>query len=75
MIKVVVGNNVKRSTTIVDPTATLRSVLQDAGIDTSRGLTTLDGAALHAEDLDKTFADYGVTDRAYLLNVAKLDNA
>ena len=35
----------------------------------------LDGTTLKAGDLNKTFADFGVTDSCYLLAVAKADNA
>ena len=75
MIKVTVGNNVKRDTVIVEETATLRSVLEDAEIDYTRGTMHLDGASLNPGDLDKTFADFGIKDRTFLLNVVKADNA
>ena len=75
MVKVVVGNNVKRETVIVDSSTTLRTVLEDAGIDYTRGVMHLDGSSLNPGDLDKTFADFGVTEKCYLLNVVKSDNA
>lgn len=76
MIKVTVGNNVKRESVIVDANTTLRTVLEDTGIDyTSRGVLHLDGASLQPGDLDKTFADFGITDKTYLLLVTKADNA
>ncbi len=75
MIKVTVGNNLKRETVIVDSATTLRDCLEDAGVDYSRTITTLDGATLGAGDLDKTFDDFGIRDRAYLLGVVKQDNA
>ncbi len=75
MIKVVVGNNVKRETVIVDSNTTLRQVLEDAGIDYTRGVMHLDGSPLQPGDLDKTFADFGITEKCYLLNVVKADNA
>ena len=76
MIKVVVGNNVKRETVIVDANTTLRTVLEDAGVDyASRGTIHLDGATLNHGDLDKTFASLGITERCYLLQVVKADNA
>lgn len=75
MIKVVVGNNVKRETAIVDSTATLRSVLEDAGIDYTKGVMHLDGSSLAPGDLDKTFANFGITEKCFLLNVVKADNA
>ncbi len=75
MIKVVVGNNVKRETVIVEKTATLRSVLENANIDYTHGVMHLDGSTLNPGDLDKSFAALGITEKCYLLNVVKADNA
>ena len=75
MIKVVVGNNVKRETKIVNSSATLRNVLEEAGIDYTRGTVNLDGSTLAPGDLDKTFAQFGITEKCYLLQVVKADNA
>lgn len=75
MINVTVGNNLKRENRIVEDTVTLRSVLEDAGVDYTRGQTHLDGASLAPGDMSKTFKDMGVTDKCYLLNVVKADNA
>lgn len=75
MIKVTVGNNVKRKIEIVEPCATLRDVLHMAEIDYTVGMMNLDGVTLSTSDLDKTFAHFGVTEKCYLLNVVKADNA
>jgi hypothetical protein len=75
MVKVTVGNNVKRETVIVESNTKLRKVLEDAGIDYSRGTMHLDGASLNPGDLDKTFAQHGITEKCFLLNVVKADNA
>lgn len=75
MIKVTVGNNVKRQAVIIEDTTTLRTVLEDVGIDYTRGVMHLDGSSLQPGDLDKTFADFGITDKCFLLNVVKADNA
>lgn len=75
MIKVTLGNNLRRESVIIDETTTLRTALEQAEIDYTRGMMHLDGASLAAGDLDKTFADFGVHDRCYLLNVVKADNA
>ena len=75
MIKVIVGNNVERKSDIVEPTATLRQVLEANDIDYTRGVMHLDGASLAAGDLDNTFADFGITEKCFLLNVVKADNA
>ena len=75
MIKVVTGNNVKRESVIVDGSTTLRQVLEDAGIDYTRGTMHIDGVSLQAGDLDKSFDDFGITEKCFLLNVVKADNA
>lgn len=75
MIKVTVGNNVKREAVIVDANVTLRSVLENAGVDYTRGVMHLDGSSLNPGDLDRTFASFGITEKCFLLNVVKADNA
>ena len=75
MIKVTIGNNVRRTSEILDENTTLREALEEAGIDYTRGVMNLDGSSLEADDLDKTFADFGITEKCYLLNVVKADNA
>ncbi len=75
MIQVNYGNNMKKETAIVDENTTIRSFLEDVGIDYSRGQTSIDGAPLNPGDMDKTFAQLGVTTRCFLFNVVKLDNA
>lgn len=75
MIKVFVGNNMKRTPVMVTEGTTLRKVFEDAQIDYSLGMNSLDGATLRPGDLDKTFADMGVSETCYLLNVVKADNA
>ncbi len=75
MIRVTVGNTVKRENVIVNSNTTLRKVLEDAGIDYTKGGLNLDGSTLNAGDIDKTFADFGVTEKCFLLQVVKADNA
>jgi hypothetical protein len=75
MIKVTIGNNVKRGDEILDRNTTLREALDNAGIDYTRGIMNLDGSTLNPGDLDKTFADFGITEKCFLLNVVKADNA
>ena len=74
MIKVTMGNNVKRVSEICEKDDTLRSALEKAEIDYSRNILQLDGDTLKAGDLDKTFADFGIAEKCYLLCVAKADN-
>ena len=75
MIKVTMGNNVKRKVEILDENTTLREALEGAEIEYATGIMNLDGSTLSPGDLDKTFADFGITDKCYLLNVVKADNA
>lgn len=91
MLKVICGNNLKRTefrvsgNTIISPDGnqntmphdvTLKDVLTAAGVDYTRGAMHLDGATLGAGDLNKTFAAFGLTDgKCFLLNVVKADNA
>jgi len=75
MVQVIVGNNVKRETVVVSPETTLRTVLEENNIDYARGVMHLDGASLNPGDLDKSFATLGITEKCYLLNVVKADNA
>ena len=75
MVQVTMGNNVDRKRIPVDENITLKQALEDNGFDYTRGVMHLDGASLEAGDLNKTFAELGVTDRCYLLSVQKADNA
>jgi len=75
MIKAIIGNNISRSQSIIDENTTLREALEQANIDYAIGMTSLDGVTLKAGDLDKTFADFGIEDHCYLMNVVKADNA
>ena len=75
MIKVTLGTNVERNTVIIDENTTLRNALEANNVDYTRGAMHLDSTPLKAGDLDKTFASFGITEKCYLLNVAKADNA
>lgn len=76
MLKVFVGNNINRKAVIVSEDTTLRKVLEDNQVDYGVGMTSLDGATLQTGDLDKTFAQLGITgEQCYLLNTAKAVNA
>lgn len=75
MIRITVGNNLKRATVIKEDTTTLRSVLEEQDINYTTGMMHLDGCTLQPGDLDKTFAELGIKEKCYLLNVVKADNA
>ena len=75
MIKVTVGNNAGRYQDIFSENDTLRSAFEKYDIDYSRGLNQLDGTTLQPGDLDKTFKDFGITSKCWLLSTVKTDNA
>ena len=80
MLRVTVGNNLKRNVVLVDENTTLRECLESNEIDLTRGTMHLDSAPLGAGDLNKTFAELGYDgtpgkDKADLLSVVKADNA
>jgi len=74
MVKVTVGNNLVKNDVIYDASTTLRTILENAGIDYTTGSMHLDGCALMPGDLDRTLGDFNVTERCFLLNVVKADN-
>lgn len=75
MIKVILRNNVRKAEPIVNENTTLRQVLEDNEFDYLTGTMHLDGCSLQPGDLDKTFSDFGITEKCYLLSVTKTDNA
>jgi len=75
MIKVTMGNNVKRTSEVFDESTTLREALESVGVDYTLGVMNLDGSSLSPGDLDRTFSDFGIIEKCFLLNVVKADNA
>lgn len=75
MVQVIMGSTLERKTVVLSPDTTLRQALEDNGIDYTSGTMHLDGAPLGPGDLNKSFADLGVTERCYLLQVVKASNA
>lgn len=75
MLKVICGNNLNRKTVMMPEDTVLRAALADAGVDSTKGITSLNGRVLFDADLDKTFADFGASGTVSLLNVVKADNA
>lgn len=75
MIKVTAMNNVTRTSLIVEENKTPREILEEVGIDYTRGTVHLDGAPLMPGDLDKSFADFGIRSKCYLTSIVKVDNA
>lgn len=75
MIQVTIGTNTQRTKVTVDPTSTLRSVLDTNEVNYAVANVHMDGASLKPGDMDKTFAELGVTESCYLIAVIKQDNA
>ena len=76
MIIVTYGTNLNRSTSDpINANTTLREFCEENGINYAGSSLTLDGASLRPGDIDKSFADMGVTERCFLLSVVKADNA
>ena len=75
MITVTLGNNTNRKKIIIDPSMTLRTVLEENEFNYSESNLHLDGCPLQAGDLDRSFTDFGITDNCYLLSVVKAENA
>lgn len=77
MIKVAVrAINAKKPTVpsmIIDENTTLRQALENAGIDCSTGMIAIDGVLLPVGGIDKTFADYGVSEKCWLHHVIKYE--
>ncbi len=75
MIQVTIGTNTNRTKVNVDPNRTLRSVLEENEVNYSVAAVHLDGVSLKPGDMDKTFADLGITESCYLIAVIKADNS
>ena len=75
MINVTFGNNLTRASELVNPSTTIRSFCEANIPNYASATLTLDGSALRPGDIDKSFSDFGITDRGYLLSVVKQDNA
>lgn len=73
MIQVIIGTNLERKTITVDPSRTIKSVLEENNIDYSKGGVHLDGLAIAGGDINKTFADHNITERCILVSVIKAD--
>lgn len=73
MISVLIGTNTNRTRITVDPSRTIKSVLEEQKIDYSTGGIHLDGLAIGGEDLNKSFTDHGITEDCILISVVKGD--
>lgn len=75
MISVTLGTNTSRKTIVVEESKVLRDVLTENGINISVGTVHIDGIPVSISDMGSTLAELGVSNRAYIISVAKADNA
>lgn len=75
MINLTIGTNTSRKRVIVDPDTTLAEVLSNNDVNTSVGSIHIDGVPVSRNDYDKTLTELDVKDNAYIISVAKADNA
>lgn len=78
MLKVTVGTSMNRKDMLLPENTTLADAIAVSEITpTSNESFTLNGTPLKRSngDLDRTFADYGLTNRAVLLSVKNSQNA
>lgn len=76
-INVYCGSVSNRNLYEVSDSDTIKSVMErcaeEHGVDFNTGVTNLNGIPLRMMDMDRTFADYNVTDTAFLVNSPKSD--
>jgi len=75
MIKVITGTGLSRTELVIEANTTLMNAAEQAGLNVGAGGITLNGTMVSAADFNKTFADFGITDKCFLLQVVKADNA
>ena len=80
MLNVKFRNNVTVHEDIVDESTTVRSIMEEYGVDSTRNSVMVNGSTLNRSQLDMTLADlkaagYGITDSVSLIAVTKTDNA
>lgn len=75
MIQVTVGTTTQRAVHNYPADTTIRSILDDNGVDYSSSQVMLDGANLGTGNIDKTLADMNVREKCMLIAVQKANNA
>lgn len=75
MLNITIGTNTSRKKIVVSGDKTLREVLDENEVNTGVGTIHIDGIPVQVSDLGKTLNELGVTDKAYIISIAKADNA
>ncbi len=75
MIKVIVGTTTERTEKMYAPSTTLRTILEENGVDYSVAQIMFDGRSLRAGEMDNTLAQENVTEKCSIIAVVKAANA
>ena len=75
MLNITIGTNTSRKSVVVSPSTVLRDLLEQNGVNTGVGTIHIDGIPVTISDYGKTLEELGVTDRAFIISIAKADNA
>lgn len=75
MLNITIGTNTSRKKVVVAPNTVLRTLLEENGVNVNVGTIHIDGAPMTVSDLGKTLEEIGVSDKAYIISIAKADNA
>lgn len=75
MLNITIGTNTSRKRVITAPSTVLRDLLTENGVNVNVGSICIDGGQVLASDLGKTLEELNVSDNAYIISVAKADNA
>lgn len=75
MIKVVVGTGLQRTELVVSSDTTIMQACEEAGLNIGAGGITFNGSIVKPDEFNKTFADFNIVDKCFLMQVVKADNA
>lgn len=75
MLNVTVGTNTSRKKVVAAPSTILRTLLETNGVNLNVGSIHINGEMVSRDDLDKSLSELRVTDGAFIISVAKADNA
>lgn len=75
MLNVTVGTNTSRKKVVTAPNTVLRALLESNGVNLNVGSIHINGEMVSRDNLDKSLSELRVTDGAFIISVAKADNA
>ena len=75
MIKVIVGTSLNKTEMVVSSDTTLMQACEEAGLNIGAGGITFNGSTVRPDEFGKTFADFNIVDKCFLMQVVKADNA